>query len=324
MLELELIASLSGLTGAVLSLRNYIGFQYAYGLPFVQAFLKGTTGAATGLFGVLLVRSAITGSLTLKPGASAFVVAVIFGYAQYLFTRLVDQQANTVLKSAGSRSDPSNTPSVPPGGDAPALLTTSPAPRPQVSGVSSNHGEAAGGEYVTLTGSGFTAATAVNFGSNDTKYFTVNSDTQITVKTPPGNGTVTITVTTPVGTSLGSAAAQFTYTSTSAEGKASQPAAPGSGFNQALRNVPRADLNRALRHCPSCQTPGTAAVINGARAVRVRTHCAAMTVVDSTLNCLSWRQPGRVMAQRMAWTSGLPGGRGRLRSPADGAGAVSG
>jgi hypothetical protein len=69
-LELELIASLSGLTGAVLSLRNYTGFQYTYGLPCVQAFLKGATGAATGLFGVRLVRSAIIGSLTLKPGAS--------------------------------------------------------------------------------------------------------------------------------------------------------------------------------------------------------------------------------------------------------------
>jgi len=36
--ELELIASLSGLTGAVLSLHNYTGFQYNYGLSFVQAF----------------------------------------------------------------------------------------------------------------------------------------------------------------------------------------------------------------------------------------------------------------------------------------------
>jgi len=43
--ELEIVASLSGLTGAVLSLRNYSGFQSTYGLPLVQAFLKGTAGA---------------------------------------------------------------------------------------------------------------------------------------------------------------------------------------------------------------------------------------------------------------------------------------
>lgn len=215
--ELELIASLSGLTGAVLSLQRYTGFQYSYGLSFVQAFLKGVTGAATGLFGVLLVKSGITGSLSLKPGASTFVVAIVFGYAQYLFTRLIDQQANTILKSAGSRSDPGITPQVPPGGPSPALLTTSAAPCPQVSGVSPNEGGAAGGTVVTVTGSGFTAATAVNFGSNAASDVTINSDTQIKVKSPAGSGTVVVTVTTPAGTSPVSAAARFTYTPAQAQ-----------------------------------------------------------------------------------------------------------
>jgi hypothetical protein len=209
--QLELIASLSGLTGAVLSLKNYTGFQYSYGLPFVQAFLKGTTGAATGLFGVLLVGAGITSSLTLRPGASTFAVAIVFGYAQYLFTRLVDQQANAALKSAGSRSDPSITPQVAPGSDAPDLLTTNTAPCPQVSAVSPNRGPSIGGTSVILTGSGFTATTAVNFGRNSATDVTINSDTKITVTSPPGNGTVTVTVTSPVGASPVSAAAQFTY-----------------------------------------------------------------------------------------------------------------
>jgi IPT/TIG domain-containing protein len=209
--ELELIASLSGLTGAVLSLQSYSGFQYTYGLPWVQAFLKGTTGAATGLLGVLLVRSGITGSLTLKAGAGTFVVAVVFGYAQYLFTRLVDQQAKDVLKSAGSRSDPGITPSVPKGGDPPDLLTTSTASCPQVSALFPKRGPAAGGGKVILTGSGFTGATEVNFGRNAAASFVVNSDTHITATCPAGNGSVTITVLTPVGWSPAAAAAQFTY-----------------------------------------------------------------------------------------------------------------
>lgn len=215
--ELELIASLSGLTGAVLSLKNYTGFQYNYGLSFVQAFLKGTTGAATGLFGVVLVKSGITGSLTLKAGASTFAVAIIFGYAQYLFTRLVDQQANAVLKSAGSRSDPGNTPTVPLGGTSPALLTTSTAPCPQVSGVSPKEGRAEGDEDVTVTGSGLTAATAVNFGSNTANDVTIDSDTQIRVKSPAGKSTVSVTVTTPAGRSPVNAAARFTYKPTQAQ-----------------------------------------------------------------------------------------------------------
>jgi IPT/TIG domain len=225
--QLELIASLSGLTGAVLSLKNYTGFQYSYGLPFVQAFLKGTTGAATGLFGVVLVRSGITSSLSLKPGASTFAVAIVFGYAQYLFTRLVDQQANAALKSAGSRSDPGITPEVPPGGDAPELLTTNTAPCPQVSGVSPNEGRATGGTSVTLTGSGFRAATAVNFGTNAATDVTINSDTKITVISPPGNGAVTITVTSHVGASPVSAAAQFTYEPTQTEAGEAPQEPPG-------------------------------------------------------------------------------------------------
>lgn len=221
-LELELIASLSGLTGAVLSLRKYIGFQYSYGLPFVQAVFKGTAGAATGLFGVLLVRSGISSSLTLEPGASTFAVAIVFGYAQYLFTRLVDQQANDVLKSAGSRSDPGITPQAPHGAPPPALLTTEARP-PQISGVSPSEGPATGGTSVMLSGSGFTAMTAVNFGITAAQDVTVDSDTQISVKSPVGEGTVTITVTTPIGVSRPSAAAQFTYSPVHAEGNETPP-----------------------------------------------------------------------------------------------------
>jgi IPT/TIG domain len=166
---------------------------------------------------VLLARAGITGTLTLKPGAGTFVVAVVFGYAQYLFTRLVDRQANAALKSAGSRSDPSITPTVPPGSDAPVLITTNTAPCPQVSGVSPHEGPAAGGITVILTGSGLTAATGVNFGNNAATNFTIDSDTQITATCPAGNGTVTITVTTPVGSSPATAAAQFTYNPAGAE-----------------------------------------------------------------------------------------------------------
>ena len=132
-LEVEVVASLAGVTGAILSLRNYSGFQYTYGLPLVQAFLKGGTGAATGLFGVLLVQSGIVTALKAQAGAGVFAYAVVFGYAQYLFTRLVDEQAKSVLTSAGSRNDASSTPQVPTGSDPPALLTTdTTAPAPAV------------------------------------------------------------------------------------------------------------------------------------------------------------------------------------------------
>jgi hypothetical protein len=124
-LQLELVASLAGLASAVFGLRGYTGFQYAFGLPFVQALLKGAAGAAAGLLGVLLVQSSLASALKPQVSGGIFAVAVIFGGGQYLLTRLLDQQARAVLTAAGSRNDPGTVPAVPPGVTSPVLLTTS-------------------------------------------------------------------------------------------------------------------------------------------------------------------------------------------------------
>ena len=84
---------------------------------------------------------------------------------------------------------------------------------PTVAAVSPNDGAAAGGTLVTITGSGFTNATAVAFGTNPATNFKIVSDTSITVDSPAGTGTVDVTVTTPGGPSATSPADQFTYMS---------------------------------------------------------------------------------------------------------------
>jgi IPT/TIG domain len=81
---------------------------------------------------------------------------------------------------------------------------------PQVTAVSPVTGTGAGGDSVTITGSGFTSAMAVDFGGVSA-VMTVSSDTEITATSPPGSGTVDITVVTPGGTSAASTADQFTY-----------------------------------------------------------------------------------------------------------------
>lgn len=123
--ELELVASLAGLTSAVLALHSYTGFQFTYGLPFVQALLKGGAGAATGLLGVLLVQSGIVSSLKPQHDGGVFATAIVFGATQYLFTRLVDQHAKGILDSGGSPNDPSTNPHTPDGVTPPDLTTTS-------------------------------------------------------------------------------------------------------------------------------------------------------------------------------------------------------
>ena len=86
-----------------------------------------------------------------------------------------------------------------------------PGAGPVITGVSPASGSAAGGDTVTITGTGFTGATDVAFGPASAAAMTVDSDTQITATTPPGSGTVDITVTTPAGTSATSPADQFSY-----------------------------------------------------------------------------------------------------------------
>jgi hypothetical protein len=109
----------------VLALRSYTGFQFTYGLPFVQAWLKGGLGAATGLMGVLLVQSGVISSLKPQSGGGVMATAIVFGSTQYLFTRLVDQHAQGILQSAGSPNDPATDPQTPAGVTPPDLATTS-------------------------------------------------------------------------------------------------------------------------------------------------------------------------------------------------------
>jgi hypothetical protein len=82
---------------------------------------------------------------------------------------------------------------------------------PTVTGISPTSGAAAGGDQVTVTGSGFTGATDVGFGATNAAAMTVDSDTQITATSPAGTGMVDITVTTPAGTSAITPADQFAY-----------------------------------------------------------------------------------------------------------------
>ncbi len=76
-------------------------------------------------------------------------------------------------------------------------------------------GRTLGGTAVTITGSGFTGATAVTFGGTAATSFMVVSGTSITATTPfHAAGAVDVVVTTPGGTATGTGA--YTYTATAA------------------------------------------------------------------------------------------------------------
>jgi large repetitive protein len=85
---------------------------------------------------------------------------------------------------------------------------------PSVTNVSPSSGPAAGGTVVTITGTGFTDATAVDFGTATATSITLESATQVTATSPAGTTgtTVDITVTGPGGTSATSSADEYSYT----------------------------------------------------------------------------------------------------------------
>ena len=96
---------------------------------------------------------------------------------------------------------------------SPADLFTYEGVGPEVTGLNPTSGPEAGGTSVTITGTGFTDATAVAFGTTAATDFTVDSATQITATSPAGTGVVDVTVTVAgVASPISQPADQFTYT----------------------------------------------------------------------------------------------------------------
>lgn len=118
-----------------------------------------------------------------------YLIAFIVGYREEIFRALIKRVADVIL-----------TPNTPPDGAA----------VPVISAVNPLQGAAAGGDVVTISGSGFMGATSVNFAATPATGITVVSDKQITATSPAGTAgaSVQVTVTTKAGTGTGG---RFTY-----------------------------------------------------------------------------------------------------------------
>jgi hypothetical protein len=96
-------------------------------------------------------------------------------------------------------------------GTAQTILAGTP-PVPVVGKLAPKKGEASGGTAVTITGSGFSGASAVHFGANAASSFEVLSSTAIRAISPPGtSGAAEVTVTSPAGTSATGKGDVFKY-----------------------------------------------------------------------------------------------------------------
>jgi hypothetical protein len=98
LLVIELVGLAAAAVAAAAAIRGIRGSSERYGLPVALAVLKLPTGAVTAFLGLLLMRGQfVPGLSALDTSAQILAWALVFGYAQQLFTRLVDRQGHTVL-----------------------------------------------------------------------------------------------------------------------------------------------------------------------------------------------------------------------------------
>ncbi len=113
-LVVELVGLAAAAVAAAAAIRGIRGSSEPHNLPVALALLKLPTGALTAVLGLLLMRGQFIPGLTaLDSSAQILAWALVFGYAQQLFTRLVDQQGQTVLNSVRG-ADAVAVPSTPP------------------------------------------------------------------------------------------------------------------------------------------------------------------------------------------------------------------
>lgn len=100
----ELVGLVAAAVASAFALRGIRGASTPISLPVALAVLKLATGALTAFLGLLLMRGGfVPGLSALDTSAQILSWAIVFGYAQQLFTRFVDQQANTVAEGIHGR-----------------------------------------------------------------------------------------------------------------------------------------------------------------------------------------------------------------------------
>jgi hypothetical protein len=112
LLVVELVGLTAAAVAAAAAIRRIKGSSERHSLPVALAALKLPTGAITAFLGLLLMRGQfVPGLSALDTSAQILAWALVFGYAQQLFTRLVDQQGQNVINNVRSSESPQSSPS---------------------------------------------------------------------------------------------------------------------------------------------------------------------------------------------------------------------
>ncbi|WP_327369634.1 IPT/TIG domain-containing protein [Streptomyces sp. NBC_01217] len=166
---------------------NGIGFTYLLAAPAIIS-IAPNQGSVEGGNTVALTGTDFTGA-----------TSVHFGTVAAAFIALSNTQAVAIAPAAPAGTV--NVTIATSGGTSAGVPYTYVA-APVLGSVTPAQGPVAGGNSVTLSGTGFTGTTSVRFGVNEATSFTFVSATQLTADVPTaGPGPVAVTVTAPGGTS---------------------------------------------------------------------------------------------------------------------------
>ncbi len=184
--------------------------HYTYVTPPSPPTVTGvspSSGSTAGGNTVTITGTGFAAADTVKFASSA-ASNVVVGSASSLTATAPPGTAGTVDVTV---TDPSTGTSATTTADHYTYVTP-PSP-PTVTGVSPSSGSTAGGNTVTITGTGFAAADTVKFASSAASNVVVGSASSLTATAPPGTaGTVDVTVTDPsTGTSATTSADHYTY-----------------------------------------------------------------------------------------------------------------
>jgi hypothetical protein len=110
---IDFVGLIAAAVAAATALQKVRGTSAPHSLPVALALLKLPTGALTAVLGLLLMRGEfVPGLSALDSSAQIVAWAVIFGYAQQLLTRFIDERAQRVLSSIspGDAGSPARVP----------------------------------------------------------------------------------------------------------------------------------------------------------------------------------------------------------------------
>jgi len=269
------------------------GDRYTYGTAPTVASVGPSSGPATGGTLITITGANLTGATSVSFGAVAASSLTAVNATQVT--------AVAPAEAAGTVDITVTTPL--------GMSATSAADAytyqagPTVTAVTPAGGPIAGGNAVTIAGTGLAGATSVKFGAA-AAHFTVDNAGQITATAPAGTaGTVDIVVTTPDGTSPTGSADHYSYTALPVVGGIS----PSSGGMEGGTEVTITGSNLAGATAVLFgNTPATHVTANGAGEVVAVAPPGAAGTVD-VLVATAQGTSAASAADRFTYTSGTGG-----------------